>query len=257
MIPVIPWYVTLIVIATSLAVATTVWSILSSAASRSGLAPAAQRRVRIGSALFFGAWLGAILAIGPAPASLSTRGAYFITPLIPGFFAASLATVLFALWRSESFRRALAAAPLSLLSAAQAWRVVGIVFVLLYVRGVFPPHFALPAGWGDVAVGLTAPFVGLALARGVRGARTLGIAWNAFGLLDLVVAVGMGTGLLAPILLPELGPRVPPAAAMGVLPMLLVPAFAVPFSAYLHVISLWGLTRGIRFGRALEPGVAR
>ena len=71
----------------------------------------------------------------------------------------------------------------------------------------------------------------------------MALAWNVLGLLDLVVAVGMGTGLLAPVLLPGLGSRVPPAAAMGVFPMFLVPAFAVPPSVLLHAISLGRLVR--------------
>ena len=82
----------------------------------------------------------------------------------------------------------------------------------------------------------------LALARGVRGARPAGIAWNVLGLLDLVVAVGMGTALLAPLLAPELG-RVPPVPAMGVFPLILVPAFAVPVSVLLHVLALARLLR--------------
>jgi hypothetical protein len=64
-----------------------------------------------------------------------------------------------------------------------------------------------------------------------------------FGLVDLVVAVGMGTGLLAPILMPELGSPVPPAAAMGAFPMILVPTFAVPVSTLVHVLSLRRLYR--------------
>lgn len=106
-----------------------------------------------------------------------------------------------------------------------------------------PAHFALPAGWGDILVGLTAPLVALGLARGIRGGRTLAISWNVFGLLDLAVAVGMGTGFLAPLLAPDLGPRVPPALAMGVFPMILVPLFAVPMSVLLHLLALRGLRR--------------
>jgi len=56
----------------------------------------------------------------------------------------------------------------------------------------------------------------------------------------------MGTGLLAPYLAPELGPRVQPAAAMGIFPMFLVPAFAVPVSVLLHLIALGRLRREVR-----------
>ena len=145
--------------------------------------------------------------------------------------------VLVALRAAPLFRRALKGASLPALHGVQVYRTVGVVFVILLAQGQLPAHFAFPAGWGDIAIGLAAPFVALALARGVRGAVPLAVGWNALGLLDLVVAVGMGTGFLAPYLAPELGGRVPPAAAMGVLPMILVPAFAVPISVLLHLLT--------------------
>jgi hypothetical protein len=131
-----------------------------------------------------------------------------------------------------------------------------VVFLILLALGQLPAHFALPAGWGDVAVGLTAPLVALAIARGFRGGRTLGVWWNLLGLLDLVVAVGMGTGFLAPFLAPDLGPRVAPAAAMGVLPMILVPTFAVPMSVLLHLLAIWKLRREVQLRSELMPKVA-
>jgi hypothetical protein len=65
------------------------------------------------------------------------------------------------------------------------------------------------------------------------------------GLLDLIVAVGMGTGFLAPFLAPGLGSQVPPAAAMGVFPMIVVPIFAVPISVILHLLALGRLRRAV------------
>jgi hypothetical protein len=256
MIPVIPWTITLVVIATDVGAAVAVWSILSSAAGRSGLSPKAQRRFRIGSAAFFGAWLGAALIFAPAPASVLHQDPLSVAPVIPLFLAASSASVLLALWRSPELRQVLAAVPLAARHAVQAYRTIGVVFLVLLAQRQLPEHFALPAGWGDMVVGVTAPLVGLALARKARGARAVAIAWNVFGLADLIVAVGMGTGLLAPFLAPQLGTPVPPAAAMGVFPMLLVPAFVVPLSVFLHLFALGGLLRGARMGSRLTPAAA-
>lgn len=155
---------------------------------------------------------------------------------------------------SPTLRRVLAAASLPALSGVQVYRVIGLVFVILLGQGQLPAHFALPAGWGDVAVGLFAPLVALGLVRNVRGSRVLAMAWNGFGLLDLVVAVGMGTGYLAPFLVPDLGPRVPPAAAMGVFPLILVPTFGVPVSVLLHLIAMTRLRRSGNLGVSLTPG---
>jgi hypothetical protein len=197
-------------------------------------------------------WLGAALLLAPAPASLATRDPFSLTPLIPLFVGVPLTTVFLALTLSPALRRVLAAASLPALNGVQLYRTIGAMFLVLLAQGQLPAHFALPAGWGDVVVGLTAPLVALTLARGMRGSRTLAVAWNVFGLLDLVVAVGMGTGFLAPVLVPELGPRVAPAAAMGVFPMILVPAFAVPVSALLHLLAL----RRLLVREPAEPGLA-
>lgn len=251
MIPVIPWYITLIVLATNLAIAGAVWSILSSAAGRSGLPATAQRAVRAGSAIFLGAWLGAALLLAPAPASLRTRDRFYITPLIPLFAVLALTVLSLALSRSPALRRVLAAASLPALHGVQFYRTIGAVFVILLAQGQLPAHVALPAGWGDIAIGLSAPLVAMALARGVRGGRTLAISWNVLGVLDLVVAVGMATGFLAPFLTPDLGPRVPPAAAMGVFPMIIVATFAVPMSVLLHLVALGRLFRKVQLGSGL------
>ena len=169
------------------------------------------------------------------------RDPFRVTPVIPLFFAGSITIVLVSLWRSAALRQVLAAVPVPVVHAVQAYRIIGVVFVVLLSQGRLPAHFAAPAGWGDITVGLTAPLVALLLARRTRGARALAVSWNAFGLVDLAVAVGMGTGWLAPLLAPHLGPRVPAAAAMGAFPMVLVPAFTVPLSLLLHLAALRGL----------------
>ena len=91
----------------------------------------------------------------------------------------------------------------------------------------------MPAGWGDIAIGLTAPLVALALVRRLPGAVPLAILWNVLGLLDLIVAVGMATGLLAPLL------------------------FGVPVAVLLHVLALGRLLRERRPRARLVPWPAR
>lgn len=255
MIPHIPWYLTAVVLATNLTLGVTIWSLISSAVSRSDASPATRRAIRTGSAIFIVAWLGAAMLLAPAPASLLARDRFYLSPLIPLFVVIPAAIVALALWLSPALRRTVSAIPLPALVGVQFFRVVGAVFVILLAQGQLPAHFALPAGWGDVAIGLTAPLVAVALARGGRGARSLGLVWNVLGLLDLIVAVGMGTGFLAPLLAPALG-RVPPAAAMGVYPLIVVPTFAVPMAVLLHVAALAGLLRQVRFCSGVVPKVA-
>jgi hypothetical protein len=243
------------VVATNLTIAIAVWNILSSTASRIGLAPAAQRSLRIGSALFLGGWLGTALVLAPVLRSLFPPDRFAIPPVL-SFGIVAVAIALVAVWASSSLRRVLAAASLPTLVGVQLYRIIGAVFLVLLVQGQLPAHFALPAGWGDVAIGIAAPLVALALARGVRGSSTLAVSWNVLGLVDLVVAVGMGAGFLAPILAPDLG-RVGPAAAMQMFPMILVPAFAVPVSVLLHLIALGGLRRRVGLGSGVTASAAR
>jgi hypothetical protein len=122
------------------------------------------------------------------------------------------------------------------LTLAQSFRVLGIVFVLLYLRGLLPASFALPAGLGDIFIGITAPFVArMAHARSTRG-RGIFIAWNLLGLLDLVTAVTMGVlnsaGPLG-ILAGSVNTRI-----MGTFPLTMIPTFFVPLLAVLHLIVL-------------------
>ena len=237
MIPHIPWYTTLTLIVTQPLIALAVWRIL---------APAAPKAVRTGLGIFLAGWAALAFSLAPAPATVAARDPFSLTLLIPTFALGSFAAALLGFGFSPALRRAVEAASLPAIVGVQIYRLLGVLFIILLAQGQLPAHFAQPAGWGDIFVGVTAPLVALALMRQTAGARALAIAWNVFGLLDLVVAVGMGTGMLAPYLMPELGSRVPSAAAMGVFPLILVPTFVVPLSAILHVIALARLRHGAR-----------
>src|SRR5262245_21572613 len=104
--------------------------------------------------------------------------------------AASLPVVAFSIayFASTGFREAVVRANLRLITLAHTWRIGGVVFLILYQRGTLPGSFALPAGWGDIAIGVTAPLVALAIARGGLG-KPVFVVWNVLGLLDLVTAV--------------------------------------------------------------------
>jgi len=111
------------------------------------------------------------------------------------------------------------------------WRIEGLAFLVLLALGQLPALFAVPAGVGDLAIGLTAPLMALNLHR-----RGLAIAWNVFGLADLALAVFLGattTPGAAHIFF-----TTPSSEAMTAFPMAIIPTFLVPLSIGLHVISL-------------------
>jgi hypothetical protein len=146
--------------------------------------------------------------------------------------AALIPIALFLLWygASDGFRRFALSLNPRILTYVQSWRVIGVVFVILEARGVLPAIFALPAGYGDMAIGATASYVAWKLA--IPGHRNSFILWQALGIADLVTAVSLGTTA------PLLSPHSIPMAAMTVLPLSLVPTFLVPLFLILHLICI-------------------
>ena len=146
--------------------------------------------------------------------------------------AALTPIIVFSLWfaASAGFRQFALSLNPRILTSAQAWRIIGFTFVLLEARGVLPAIFAFPAGYGDMAIGMTAAFVAWKLADPSH--RNIFILWQLLGILDLVIAVSVGTtaGLISP--------QGPPMVPMTVLPLSLVPTFLVPLFVILHVICI-------------------
>jgi hypothetical protein len=147
-------------------------------------------------------------------------------------FAASTPILLFFLWFAASprFKQFALSLDPHILTFVQAWRILGAVFVVLEGYRILPAIFALPAGYGDIFIGATAPFVAWKLADPrYRGSFIL---WQVLGISDLIVAVTLGTtaGLLV-------GQDVS-MAAMTVLPLSLIPTFLVPLLLIFHVICI-------------------
>jgi len=115
------------------------------------------------------------------------------------------------------------------------WRLEGIVFLLLMANGQVPALWALPAGIGDIIVGATAPLIATQL--GTVGGKHRAIWFNVFGMLDLIVAVGLGvTTNRGPAQIFHTNPT---AELLTHFPLVLVPSFLVPLAFTIHVVSLW------------------
>lgn len=176
-------------------------------------------------------WFVLVMALG-------AQGAFFGRPGAPpigmaiGFTAPLL--LFFALLRlSSAFRSFVLSLDLRLTAGMQAWRFAGLGFLFLYAYKVLPGLFALPAGLGDMAVGLAAPWMMLGLARNPRYAASPAfVRWNWLGILDLVVALGLGASMAMA------APGTISTAPMATLPLLLVPVFLVPVFLMLHTAAL-------------------
>jgi hypothetical protein len=180
-------------------------------------------------------WFVAVLWLGHA-------GLFAKPPGLPPFpillgAAGPVFVFLTAYWLSAAFRAVVLSIDLRLATAIQAWRAGGLAFIALYVHGVLPGSFAWPAGLGDIAIGVTAPWIMLKLLREQSFQRSaLFIAWNLLGILDLVVAVSMG-GLSSA--LATGAPGEVTTAPMAFLPLVLIPAYLVPLFLMLHFAALF------------------
>jgi hypothetical protein len=210
-----------------------------------------------------GAWLsvarGARIVIAEAPARrgwtwgvalvlaiwlLARVGLAFGSPggalLGPGvslaFLIGGLLLGLIPLLISPAFRQIVRAIPPTWLVGVHAIRVGGFLFLALLDMRLLPASFALPAGYGDIAVGLLALALVYALARRAPYARALAFGWNALGLLDFAIALATGFSAV--------GSFASQVAAAGVAPGYLnyvgiVPSFGVPLYMLLHIYSVY------------------
>ena len=187
--------------------------------------------------LFF--WLVLVFVLG-------ARGVFVQPPDTPPFqillgVLAPLIVFAAAYLGWGAFRALVLAADLRLLTAIQAWRAGGLSFLALYVHGILPGLFAWPAGLGDIAIGITAPWIALALIRRPAfAASRVFVVWNILGILDLVVAVI--TGAMISGFIPGLVGTVT-TAPMAQLPLVLIPAYFVPLFIILHLIALFQARR--------------
>jgi hypothetical protein len=183
--------------------------------------PWRRRRWAIGAALVFIVWLAAVML-------LAANDFFRLdAPRIPLALLVTLgAGYLFLL--SRTFREIIAGIPQHWMIAIQTFRILGGVFLVRYFQGELPAVFAIPAGVGDVLTGIFAPVVAYWWFAGKPYARGAAIAWNLFGMADLVNAVIIGslTG----------------GAGGGIVfPIVLIPTYAVPRAFLIHSYSLIGL----------------
>ena len=101
-------------------------------------------------------WLASVFLLGAAGAFVAPPGALPL-PILIGVTAPLIVVV--AAYRSSAVVRGFVLSmDLSLATGIQAWRAGGLVFLAMYAYGLLPGSFAWPAGLGDIAIGVTAPW---------------------------------------------------------------------------------------------------
>ncbi len=178
-------------------------------------------------------WLAVVLIAGASGAFVGAPG----QPPLPVFAGAVVPLIVsaVAMRASQAFREFLLALDIRLIVAIQAWRYAGFGFVALYANHVLPGLFAWPAGLGDMAIGMVAPWWIVALSKNPDAAASSGFRlWNVLGILDFVIAFTTAT-ICAMIITTDVPPTIAP---MGQLPLVLIPAFMVPLFVMLHIVAL-------------------
>ncbi len=178
-----------------------------------------------------------------ASLALSCSGFYqrtiFQAPTLPFGLLIPIAAGVVLFWRAPLFRRLVESVPPSWIVGVQVFRVEGFIFLALLAEGRLPGVFAWPAGVGDMIVGLLAPVVAIASARGVRGSAGWLRVWNLLGIVDLVVAIT--TGFLSSPSPLQAFAFDSPNELISAFPLVMIPVFLVPLAFLLHLASLYKL----------------
>jgi hypothetical protein len=194
-------------------------------AIRAGLGRRRAAGVAAAAATLLAGWL-------VATSLIARDGAYnhsWPVPLL-ALVAGAVLIALLAATRIPIVSRVLAAPDTVVwLTVLQTFRIVGAASLAAAAVSPLSLLFAVPAGLGDTATGVAAPFVARRLARG--NGRRATIWFNVFGLADLVVAVIAAT--LARRLMGDQS-----IEPLRLLPLVLVPTFGVPLAMAMHIISL-------------------
>jgi hypothetical protein len=183
------------------------------------------------------------------------RTGFSSLPLLPAAIFLPVIVGVPLLVLSKRVGQVLDAMPETWLVALQVYRILGVQWLAYWMRGLLPTVFAWPAGMGDVLTGLFALQAAIAVAADTAWGRRVAIYWNIFGLADFVIAITLGM-IASP---GQFQLIVPDVSGVGVdaFPNVLTPAFVVPSSILLHVLSIRQLLRRGRAEAAPRSSSAR
>ena len=204
-------------------------------------------RSRLGLAAIAGAWVAVVAGItGAGALNMPSFGALFAAPILV------IALLCIAV---PAARSAILAIPAPLIIALNTERVLGVLFLALLSVGRLGGPFPWFAGIGDIVTGIVALSIARIAARGSLLDRRV-LAWNAFGALDLIVAVVLGVTSLpgSPVRLIHAGVG---SAALVTLPWALIPLFLVPLYLIGHGVVFVQARRQAQSERRGDGLVAR
>ncbi len=197
-----------------------------------------QKTISLITALLLFGWFAVVVL-------LALIGVYhvrsdFLSPLVPIGVVVPGVLVLGLVLFSSTVKKIVDSLSMHWLISLQLFRVLGIVFLWQLEAGRLPGLFAIPSGYGDIIIGITAPIVAFICLKKIPFSKIIAFLWNIFGILDLVVSICLGVLLAFPAPF-QLVAVTPTTEIMTMFPMVLVPVYAVPLAFILHVFCLRGL----------------
>jgi hypothetical protein len=216
-----------------------------------GLAPV-RPRAKLTAFLVAAVWSSTIVTIaatgGFAPGTIGPLPA----PVL-AFSALVLGGVI--VWAaSPAFRLALMQLPLPALVGINGFRIGGVFFLLLLSQGRLSAPFAPSAGWGDIVTGAAAiPLAAMAASHRPVPRGVLAM-WNAFGALDLIVAITLAF-LSAPGTPYQMFTDPPGTVVMTTLPWIGVATLLVPLYLLTH-LTIAARLRSMKTGHQAQPAAS-
>lgn len=170
-----------------------------------------------------GIWL--LLALAAGASGVTAR----LVPPLPQAVLLGLVVIqllLFAFY--PGFRSWCMSIDLRALVLFHVSRFVGIYFLILYSEGRLPYAFAVPGGWGDIAVAVYAVLIAVYVKPEGKAGWSLYLFWNVLGFADILFVVITATRLALsdPSSMAELLR----------LPLSLLVTFVVPVIIFTHIV---------------------
>jgi hypothetical protein len=111
------------------------------------------------------------------------------------------------------------------------FRLIGVFFLISHAYGAIPAQFAYIAGLGDIATAISSIFVAKAIINKKSYAKPLTIAWNIFGILDIVSV--LTTAIITTKISIETGSQ--DVLEITKFPFCLIPGYAPATILFIHL----------------------
>jgi hypothetical protein len=177
--------------------------------------------------LFFLMYIGYVLIVGLNNGFASV----FFPPKVLLLSTLPFLLILFAFVATNAhYGQFLRDVQLHRLVEIHVFRLIGLFFLLLAYHHALPVWFGVVAGLGDILTALCSIVVGKMIRSQKQGIKRIVLAWNTFGLLDIIFTA-VSANVLTKISIDQ---GIMGVDTLAMFPFFLIPALAPPLIIFLH-----------------------